>query len=91
MNNLKIELKDVNSNKLHDELVVNGIIPSLVESLDNKTWIIIEDNEYDALMVVVTIHNPISLPKAKTKIEILQENQNLIKNALDSLIFGDGL
>ena len=32
-----------------------------------------------------------TMPHPKTEIEILQENQILIKNALDSLIFGGGL
>ena len=36
---MRIEYVNVNTNKLHDELITADINPVLVESLDEKTWI----------------------------------------------------
>ena len=59
---MRIELQNVNTNKLHDELINAGVIPSLVESLGTTTWITVEDNQESAVMAVVAVHNPTPLP-----------------------------
>jgi hypothetical protein len=55
---MKLEFVGINTNKLHDELISAGIIPSLVENLDNKTWITVDDNQVAATNAVVAIHDP---------------------------------
>lgn len=69
---MKIELQNVNTCKLHDELIKVGIIPQLVESLDNITWVTVEDGEYDAVMAVVAVHNPTTLSIVEIKAELEQ-------------------
>jgi hypothetical protein len=40
---MKITMYDKNTNKLHEELIEVGIVPSSVQSRDNETWIIFDD------------------------------------------------
>jgi hypothetical protein len=40
---MKITMYDKNINKLHEELIEAGIVPSSVQSRDNEAWIIFDD------------------------------------------------
>jgi len=75
---MKIELQNVNTNRLHDELIKAGIVPSLVESLDNTTWITVEDIQESVLMAVVAVHNPSPLPSPKPELETIRDTQSQI-------------
>jgi len=70
---MKIELKDVNTNKLHDELLGAGIAPKLVESKENTTWVTVDDSEEGTVMEVVVKHDPSPIPLPKTELEMLKE------------------
>lgn len=64
---MKVEYLNVNTNKLHDELITAGIKPLLVESLDNKTWITFKDTvDMIAVQAVIDAHNPTPLPPQQT-------------------------
>lgn len=75
---MKIELQNVNTDKLHDELIAAGIVPSLVESLNKITWVTVEDNEQAKVMEVVSRHNPAILPKEPTELERLSAIEDAI-------------
>ena len=75
---MRIELLNVNTNKLHDELIKAGIVPSLVESLNNITWVTVEDSQQLVVMAVVATHNPIPLPISKTELETIKDTQSQI-------------
>ena len=75
---MRIELQSVNTNKLHDELIEAGIIPQLVESLNNTTWVTIEDSQYDATMAVVAAHNPTPLSQPPTEEERLKSVEDAV-------------
>lgn len=57
---MKLEFENVNTNKLHDELIKAGVNPKVVESLNYTTWIEVEESEEEAVNEVVAKHNPIS-------------------------------
>ena len=59
---MRLELIGVNTTKLHEELIAAGIQPQMVESLENTTWITVEDAQVDALNAVVASHNPTPIP-----------------------------
>lgn len=63
---MRIELQNVNTNKLHDEIIKAGIIPKLVEGKDTTTWVTVNDSQYDAVMAVVAAHNPTPLSQSPT-------------------------
>lgn len=71
------ELIDINTNKLHDELVVNGITPVLVESKDGVTWITFKDDtNLELVQQIVDAHDPTPLPpqpSEKERIEALEQ------------------
>jgi hypothetical protein len=75
---MKIELQNVNTNKLHDELIKARIVPSLVESLDTTTWITVEDSEESAVMEVVSKHNPSPLPQEPSELDRLSAIEDAI-------------
>jgi hypothetical protein len=64
---MKIEYIDINHNKLHDELIENGIIPILVESLENKTWITYaDDTDMAAVQAIIDVHDSTPYPPQPT-------------------------
>lgn len=65
---MKIELHNVNTNKLHDELIVSGITPLLVESVGNTSWITVNDSDVPGANSVIAVHDPspIQVVDAKT-------------------------
>lgn len=81
-----IELKDVNTNKLHDELIAVGIIPKLVESLDNTTWVTVEDSQESAVMAVVAVHDP--TPKPQPVLPTSTDLQKQIFDLTTQLVIG---
>lgn len=69
---MKKEYINVNTNKLHDELIEVGIVPLLVESLNDKTWITFDDEaDIVAIQVVIDAHNPEPLPPQPTSDDYL--------------------
>lgn len=68
---MRLEFENVNTNKLHDELIANGIVPQLVESLNTKTWITVEDDADQNIINTVAqqcLLNPLEdAQKAKIK------------------------
>jgi hypothetical protein len=59
---MKLHFTNVNTNKLHDELIAAGVAPQLVESKDGDTWITVDDSQEAAVNAVVAAHNPSILP-----------------------------
>jgi hypothetical protein len=70
---IKLQFENVNTNKLHDELITAGINPNLVESKDNLTWITVEESEVTTVNNIVAIHDNTPIPTPKTELEILKE------------------
>lgn len=79
---MKIELQNVNTNKLHEELIKAGVIPDLVESKDDTTWVTIGEDRYDSVMAVAVAHDPTPLPPIKSPYELLLEENIKLKNGL---------
>lgn len=66
----------MNTNKLHDELINAGIMPLLVESLDDKTWITFEDDvDMTKVQAVVDSHDPTPLLDPLSEIDRLKISQ----------------
>ena len=82
---IKIELKNVNTNKIHDELIVGGITPILVESSENITWVTINDFDEIKAREIITKHNPIPIELPKSELEILKEKTILQDGAIMEL------
>lgn len=70
---VKLELNNVNTNKLHDELIAHGIVPVLVQSKEDTTWITVKDNQIDAVNTVVANHNPTPYLPQPTETEMLMD------------------
>jgi len=95
-----IEYKGLNTNKFHDELLAAGIVPLLVESIDDLTWVTYADkSDMQIVDAVVASHNPAPLAPVPTQTEILQaeiinlktrlakiEAVPLVKTALNPII-----
>jgi hypothetical protein len=81
---MKIELQNVNTNKLHDELIKASIIPELIESLDNTTWVTVDDSQYDAVMAVVAVHNPTTPSIVDIKNELAELDKALSRETEDT-------
>ena len=80
---MKFEYKDVNTNKLHDELITAGIIPTLVESRDDTTWVTYPDKtDMKTVDAVITAHDPIPKTPEPTKEELLQAEIVTLKSRL---------
>lgn len=82
---IKLELNNINTCKLHDELIAKNIIPILVESFKDTTWITIEEEQRELVMEVVKIHNKINVVQPKTELEILREKVTLQDGAITEL------
>lgn len=80
-------LKNINPNKLHDELINAGILPISVthnrvdgEQIAENTEIKLAEGADMALVqAIIDTHDPAPLPQPKTDIEILQEENTLLK------------
>lgn len=70
---MRLHFTGVNTNKLHDELIAAGIVPQLVESLDNDTWITVDDSQEAAVNAVVVVHEPIPLSQPPTQEEQIND------------------
>lgn len=73
---MRLEFKDVNTNKLHDELLIAGVIPKLVQSNENITWITVEGYQVDIVNEVVEKHNPspvVEIPSLEGRLAALEE------------------
>jgi hypothetical protein len=78
---MKIEYINVNTNKLHDELIANGITPILVESLEDKTWITFEDGvDMGLVQQIINAHDPTPTPTEPT-------TEERLKLAEDTILF----
>jgi hypothetical protein len=85
---IRLNFKNVNTNKLHDELMIAGIRPIKVESTGLKeqeitaippdTWITIEDNQENAVNAIVVIHDPTILPISITAEERISALETLV-------------
>lgn len=89
---MKIECLNVNTNKLHDELISLGIIPLLVEGKGDKTWITFDDNvDMTAVQAVIDAHNPEPLPVPPTIEERVTSTETkvvTIEQTLDTVFGG---
>lgn len=74
---MKITIDNVNTNKLHDELIANGVVPLLVESLEDRTWITFtDDTNMDLVQQIIDAHDPTPLPPQpsdKERLEALEQ------------------
>lgn len=76
---MKIEYTNVNSNKLHDELIANGISPLFVESKDDTTWVTLDDGvDRELVQQIIDAHDPSPSPKSLTLEEQLAEKDKQI-------------
>ena len=65
---MKIECMNVNTNKLHDELIKAELVPLLVESKEDKTWITFADGtDMTAVQTIIDGHDPTPLPPQPTE------------------------
>lgn len=76
---MKKEYIDVNTSKLHDELIANGIMPFLVESLEEKTWVTFNhDADMELVQQIIDAHDPTPSPQLPTDRERLQAVEQAI-------------
>lgn len=69
---MRVEYIDVNTNKLHDELIKAGISLLLVQSRDNTTWITFEENiDMTKVQAIIDAHDPTPLPPKPTEVDYL--------------------
>jgi hypothetical protein len=69
---VRIEYIGVNTNKLHDELIAHGIVPLLVQSKDNVTWITYpEGTDMAAVQAIIDAHDPTPVPPQPTEADYL--------------------
>ena len=82
---MRKEYNNVNTEKLHDELIKNGIKTLLVESLDNKTWITFDDDvNMDLVQQIIDAHDPTTLPQPPSEKERLEA----LEQAMLEMILG---
>lgn len=86
------EYINVNHSKLHDELINAGIVPLLVESLDDKTWItFVDDTDMTAVQAVINAHDPTPLPQEPTledRVTTTETKVVTIEQTLDTVFGG---
>lgn len=71
---MKIEYINMNTQKLHDELISVGVIPLLVESLEEKTWITFtDDTNMELVQQIIDAHDTTPLPPQPTDSEVLED------------------
>lgn len=75
---MRLHFTGVNTNKLHDELIAAGVVPQLVESKDNDTWITVEDTQVEHANAIVAVHDPTPKPQSPTAEERLQAAEMMI-------------
>lgn len=83
---MKITVNNVNPNKLHDELIANGLTPLLVmhnrkigDITAETTWIeFADDIEMATVQAVIDAHNQTPLPELPTVEERLKQAEDTI-------------
>ena len=81
----RLTYTNINTNKLHDELIAVGIMPLLVESLDGTTWITYADGtDMGAVDAVVLAHDP--TPTVVIKTPIADERLDVLEPTVESII-----
>ena len=71
---MKITVENINVNKLCDELISKGIVPLLIESVENTTCITFEDDtDMDLVQQIIDAHDPTPLPPQPTQEELLKQ------------------
>lgn len=65
---MKLHYQNVNTNKLHDELIAAGIVPTLVESKGDDTWIT-TDADKALVDAIVAAHDPTPVVQPPTNTE----------------------
>lgn len=86
-------IENINPNKLHDELIKNGVVPTVVKHdavegdyLAKKTWITFENGEdMDLVDKIIRKHNPTPEPPEPTEFERQQEIINTLGQELSML------
>lgn len=80
---MKQTYTNVNTNKLHDELINAGIVPLLVESNDTTTWVTYAENtDMSIVQAVLDAHDPTPIPPQPTE----QERIDALERALLEVI-----
>ncbi|WP_313413129.1 hypothetical protein [Sedimentibacter sp.] len=87
-------INNVNPNKLHDELIVAGIVPLSVmhdrkdgEITAENVWMTFADGaDMIAVQAVIDAHNPEPIQQEPTEIEKLQSQIETMQGALDFII-----
>ena len=86
---MKITIENINTNKLHDELIASGLAPELVESLEDTTWITFsEGTDMTAVQAIIDAHDSTPLPPQPTKEELLQQEIDELKAVVDVMLNG---
>lgn len=71
---MKKEYINVNANKLHNEFINAGIVPTLVQSQNDKTWITFtDDTDMQMVQQIIDAHDPTPLPQQQTEQEVLRD------------------
>lgn len=71
---MQSEYKNVNTNKLHNELIASGIVPLLVESLDDTTWITFADGtDLTLVQAIIDVHDMTPPPMPKSENQLFRE------------------
>ena len=89
---MKITLKNVNPNKLHDELISANLIPSLLQSdksvgehIAPNTWITFpQDTDMVLAQQIIDAHDPTPLPQPPSEKERLEA----LEQAMLEMILG---
>jgi hypothetical protein len=79
---LKVNYKNINTNKLHDELIAAGVPPVYVTSSGQETWVEFSDSvDMSIVNTVLLSHDPTPLPIKPTTDEVMSD---LISVLVDS-------
>lgn len=78
-----MQIKNVNTNKLHDQLISAGLIPAKVEHdkkegdiIAENTWItFVEGTDMNLVQQIIDSHDPTPIPTQPSEIEILRMEQ----------------
>ena len=85
---------NVNPTKLHDELILNGIVPLTLEEDKNEgdyvaenTWITFaEGTDMDLAQQIIDAHNPTPVATPPTELEILKQENEMLKETMDFIL-----
>lgn len=89
---MRKEYLNINTNKLHDELIANGIMPLLVESIDNETWITFQENtDMELVQQIIDAHDPTPLPPPITETERIAIAEQAINDLMMIIMMTGGM